>query len=786
MYTGALKRYPLPGGIVARSIQRTDTGWVASEPCALNTAEVLKAAFLLDSVGVSHGVNAHELLDRLVAEHIESADYQVVALTLWAASFARSSHAANLLRILPGRIPADASQSMPLAWALSAVCAYAESNDARDASEEFARRLADRLLTNQDSSSGLFYSSARRVGLLRRRNADATLSTQTYPILALSHYARVFEMPAVLPFAQSCADRLCALQGAEGQWWRRYDPRRGRVLQDYPVYAVNQDAALPAALGALQRALGDRRYEGPIGRGLQWECGSNEVRKTLVDADDRIRGAIARQAWRLVSAVVGDVRVSAGPVPVCACQRSAVVSGVDHVKPTLAGRRALVVAFCFPPHAAIGTHRTIRLVTHLASHGWHVDVLTVAPDTFLAGTPTDPDLLRSIPTTARVVRARALRGLSTLGRWVEPLKRAVRRAPEPAAAAPPAHAEKGAAGQRPGVKTLLEELCAMPDKEIGWFLPAILVGTKAFWKTPPDVIFSSAPPWTTHLVAKALAGILGTRWVADFRDPWVRSPWTRYRTGVASAWAARLEAGAVRSADAVLFTTDSARREFAAHYSDLAGTRFRTVPNGCDPSELPADEAGPSDKFVLLHAGSLYGGRSPVPLLHAVGSLCRRDAQAASRLRVRFLGSTGFPGVDIEALCREMGIGDVVEFLPRVDRRQSLREMRRASALLLLQAGTAMAIPGKLYEYLAVGRPVLALCEAGEMSQMIQDHRVGLVVPGLDEPAIEQALAELLAGPQERWQPAPPSLFDGRLRAAEMATVLETVLPNRPEQICVA
>ena len=284
VYTGALKRYPLPGGIVARSIQRTDTGWVASEPCALNTAEVLKAAFLLDSVGVSHGVNAHELLNRLVAEHIEGADYQVVALTLWAASVAHSSHAANLLRILPGRIPADASQSMPLAWALSAVCAYAESHDARDANKELVRRLADRLLTNQDSSTGLFYSSARRVGFLRRRNADATLSTQTYPILALSHYARVFEMPALLPSAQSCADRECALQGAEGQWWRRYDARRGRVLQDYPVYAVNQDAALPAALGALQRALGDRRYDGPIGRGLQWECGSNEVGKTLVDA----------------------------------------------------------------------------------------------------------------------------------------------------------------------------------------------------------------------------------------------------------------------------------------------------------------------------------------------------------------------------------------------------------------------------------------------------------------------------------------------------------------------
>ena len=450
-------------------------------------------------------------------------------------------------------------------------------------------------------------------------------------------------------------------------------------------------------------------------------------------------------------------------------------------------RRALVVAYCYPPHAAIGTHRTVRLVTHLVSHGWQVDVLTVDPTTFLAGTPVDPNLLKSIPPAAGVKRVRAWRGLSAMGRWLKPVKELVRGRSVPAkTAAVSVPTGEGSRGGKPGLKTLLEELCAMPDKEVGWLVPAVFAGVRAFWKTPPDVIFSSAPPWTTHLVARALARVLGARWVADFRDPWVRSPWMRYQTGVATAWASRLEADTVRRADAVVFTTDSARREFGQFYSDLPETRFRTVPNGCDPSELPSTDDSRPAGFVLLHAGSLYGGRSPVPLLRAVGNLRRRDPEMGSRLRVRFLGSTGFPGVDIESLCDELGIADVVEFLPRVGRRESLAEMQRASALLLLQAGTAMAIPGKLYEYLAVGRPVLALCEDGEMAQLIRSHRLGLVVPGLDEHAIERALSELLAAPAQSWQPAAANLFDGRLRAAEMATVLETVLHPQPEQICVA
>ena len=451
-------------------------------------------------------------------------------------------------------------------------------------------------------------------------------------------------------------------------------------------------------------------------------------------------------------------------------------------------RRALVVAYCFPPHAAIGTHRTLRLVNHLLSTGWDVDVLTVNPRYFLPGTPVDEGLLRLVPASARVTRTRALRGLSTLGRWIQPLKRGVRPVPAGQATVA-AHGDSpasSASAARGGLKTLVEELCAMPDKDIGWLAPAVLAGTRAHWKRPPNVVFSSAPPWTTHLVAKAVARALGARWVADFRDPWVRSPWTRYRTGAAAGWARRMEAGVVARADALLFTTDSARREFASYYGARVDAKLHTVANGCDPADLPRDIQPEPGRFVLLHAGSLYGGRSPVPLLRAVSRLCQLDPSVAARLHVRFLGSTGFPGVDLPALCRELGIERVVEFLPRVDRQQSLVEMMRASALLLLQSGTAMAIPGKLYEYLAAGQPLLALCDEGEMTDLIATHQLGLVAPPLDESAIERALAQLVAAPRQQWHAAPSILFDGRLRAAEMAAVLENVLPTRPEQVCVA
>jgi glycosyltransferase involved in cell wall biosynthesis len=461
-------------------------------------------------------------------------------------------------------------------------------------------------------------------------------------------------------------------------------------------------------------------------------------------------------------------------------------------------RRALIVAYCFPPHAAIGTHRTLRLVSHLADIGWDVDVLTVNPARYLAGTPVDEQLLTRVPPPVRVVRSGALRGFSAAGRVIGRL-----RAAQPAAVATAVGSAASGRTQPStarALKTWLEELAALPDKDIGWLAPAALRGVRAFAATRPDVIFSSAPPWTTHLVALALASSFRCRWVADFRDPWVRSPWTRYTTSAALSIATRLEHRVVRRADAVVFTTRTARDEFAAHYGPPLADRFHVVFNGCDATEFPTTPAAPTapqapqapqaleaPEFVLLHAGTLYGGRSPLPLLRAVAGLCNRRPELRERLRVIFLGATGFDGLDGNRLCRELGIDDAVTFTPRVDRGESLMQMRKASALLILQAGTSMAIPGKLYEYLAGGRPVLALCEEGEMADLIRENRLGLAVSSTDERAVEEALAQLIDAPPGSWAEPHAALYDGRLRAAELAGILGDVADARTTaSICVA
>jgi hypothetical protein len=284
IYRAAMRRYQTPGGILARSIERTDEGWVAHEPCPLNTAEMLKAGFAMQARGIETPFDIAALMHRMMASHVGDADHQVVALMLWAASVGGHPHAPALWQLLRAKVSADMSQSMALGWILSALAAYETASRDRGDVVAFARQMYARLEANQDATTGLFFSSARREGLLRRRVSDATLSSQTYPILALTSYARAFNHPAALDRAVRCADRLCTLQGGRGQWWWRYESRRGEVRDAYPVYCVNQDSAIPAALGQLQYALGDARYDTAIARGLAWMAGDNELAAPLFDA----------------------------------------------------------------------------------------------------------------------------------------------------------------------------------------------------------------------------------------------------------------------------------------------------------------------------------------------------------------------------------------------------------------------------------------------------------------------------------------------------------------------
>ena len=441
--------------------------------------------------------------------------------------------------------------------------------------------------------------------------------------------------------------------------------------------------------------------------------------------------------------------------------------------------RVLVVAYDFPPHAAIGTMRTLRVVRLLKAMGWDVTVLTSDPASFRASTPSDPALLAQIPAGITVLRAGPLRLPSLQSR--ASIGRTTPQAPAAASgsgrAAMPSAARDGAFTR---FKKVVDAALSIPDREAGWLLPAIWAGARhRFRSGPPDVIYSSAPPWTGQLVAYGLKLLLRRPWVADFRDPWSRAPWRGDRFRFAMRAAAFLERRVVKRTDRIVFVAEGNRDDFAAHYGVQLARKFHLVPNGCDPAEfdgLEKPNVSPDNGHVMLHAGSLYAGRTPLPVLKALARALDRGMLDRSRFRLRFLG-TNIVASDLREACRELRIDDVVEFLPRVPRQEGLRAMLSASSLLLLQPGHTVSVPGKLYEYLAAGRPIFALAE-GETADVVRRSGIGVSVTSDDESSIADGLLRVVKMSQEAVVTPARDMWDGNLGAAAIERVLREALTS--------
>ncbi len=448
---------------------------------------------------------------------------------------------------------------------------------------------------------------------------------------------------------------------------------------------------------------------------------------------------------------------------------------------TTATRRphALVVAYHFPPDARVGTMRTLRVVRRLVANHYDVTVLTGDPRTYRNDTPLDERLLEAVPSDVRIVRARAYRGFEALKQLLR--GRRFSEAPQAEASV----IEGGVHRRRSLVLRcgdVLDAALAIPDQESAWYASAVLKGCAASMQRMPDVIYSSAPAWTCQVVAYTLASILRRPWVADFRDPWSRAPWRGDRFAFAMRASARLERRVVRRADRIVFVSQANRDEFAAHYGPAVASKFSVVPNGCDVAEFKGlvrknDPAGP---FVLLHAGSLYAGRTPTQLFGALARGIREGLIDRRRFSARFIGAFALPSTEVLQDVRARGLQDVVEFLPRIPRAQSLQAMIDASALLLLQPNHAVAVPAKLYEYLAAGRPILTIA-SGETSALAAQSGNAVCVEGSDEAAILRALLDVMALAADAPRGPKAELFDGVKRADQIVAMIDEAAQGRPK-----
>jgi glycosyltransferase involved in cell wall biosynthesis len=411
-------------------------------------------------------------------------------------------------------------------------------------------------------------------------------------------------------------------------------------------------------------------------------------------------------------------------------------------------RHVLLIAFHYPPvRGSSGIQRTLKFSSYLRDHGWEPIILTVSPSAYEA---VGDDQMGEIPVGMQVERAFSLntaRDLSFKGRY-------------------------------PG-------WLAQPDRWVSWWPAAVWRGWRVIRQKRPEVIMSTYPIATAHLIGLTLQRLSGLPWVADCRDSMTEpgyppDPLT-WRTS------RRLEQHVVRHCTRAVFTTAGTLQMYAERYPEVAARRWAVIENGYDEENfkgaetgLDATPLGPPGQVTLLHSGILYPAeRDPRPFFAALRGLKAAGEVSAATLRVR-LRATGSDGQYVEML-KTFGIEDLVELAPPVAYRLALQEMLRADGLLLFQAAVCNhQVPAKLYEYLRAGRPVLTLTDpVGNTAETMRAAGAHDIVDIVDEASITAGLRRFLvalrAGQARGASPEVASLNSRRARTAELAKLLDEV-----------
>lgn len=375
----------------------------------------------------------------------------------------------------------------------------------------------------------------------------------------------------------------------------------------------------------------------------------------------------------------------------------------------------LVIAFHYPPdNSSTGVLRTLKFSEYLLNHDWRSHVITAPSNLYISRNPAGSD---PIPPQIEVERA-----------WACDVKKVF------------------------GIRGVYPGWLGFPDRYWPWFFAARRAAARAIRKGRTDVVYSTYPLPTAHLIGLSLKRRFGLPWVADFRDPWA----TEGESGLAAFIEARLERKVVYAADRVICNTPAMRQSFLVRYPDLPPERFVTITNGYDEKDFASIVPVKDEKFQIFYPGSIDAeNRNPKGLFAGIRRALDEGWLSGEDLLVTFLGAGAY--ADSAAFRQDLKTFSLEPYVriirERIPYRDALARMAGSDVVVVLsenlsvsgsdssiQQWTAMQVPAKLYEYLRIGRPLLALVGDGAVKELLEKTGAGIPISSRDTEQIALTL----------------------------------------------
>ena len=391
------------------------------------------------------------------------------------------------------------------------------------------------------------------------------------------------------------------------------------------------------------------------------------------------------------------------------------MSSMPEMAPTT--KKILIVTYFYPPMLSIATQRLLALSKKLSEKGWAVSVLSVDPEREgIAETKTDKGLNALIPKGVKVYRIGSLR-------------------------TPPGPSDASRASGASPARSLFSKVrrrIFLRDPQEGWMRKAARAAESIIAEREISLVFVSVPPHSLLVLASRLHRRIRIPVVTDFRDNWITNGEAVFLTPVHRWIAYRTEKRAISCSSLVI----SVQKDLLETWKVPIAMH---VPNGYDEALFPS--AGGVErlpKYTISYLGSLYGGRNPEALFHAVGALAREIPHLADSLSVEFWGWNW--NTDLTKLSATFETGDIVRAMGVLKYKDSLMRLCQSDVLLLIipqkrTEGESTVYTGKLFEYLYSGNPILALAPtSGAAADMIRKYDAGFVIDTEDWRGVRDVL----------------------------------------------
>jgi glycosyltransferase involved in cell wall biosynthesis len=419
------------------------------------------------------------------------------------------------------------------------------------------------------------------------------------------------------------------------------------------------------------------------------------------------------------------------------------------------GRRVLrpvvLLAYHYPPSREVGALRAIKVARALAAAQHPVTVVRAA------GAEEEP------PADEQGIQVVSMVPAASPRQWYARLRGAARGSAAGGADLASAPATAWVPPRRASaLKRLVLSLFWLPDDKQGFIWRAAKAAAEAVRRSGPGaVLYSTSPPHSTHLAA--LLAQLWTRapWIMELRDPWTDNPgkpWYR-RSAFADAVERWLERRCLARARLVVGVSEGICDLVERKLTRKVSGRVLLIRNGIDEVFTPGlKESG--EPMYILHVGTCYMGRDPRPFLQALASEVRSRGLGPSDVQVELVGRCEwFGGVSMREVVRELGLENLVRFIPWLPHAEARARLARADLLLLLAEGQPHQVPNKLYEYLGSRKRMLVFADPrGETARMVTAVGGHLLTRAAD-PNLGQVVGRALA------EPAPAAVGDVGLLA---------------------